>query len=419
MMLQRSDAALRLRVQALRGHDFARRQTWPVQFARQRVAISLVPARGLMTEPLPPTSNQPAVGPPAGAPPPGAAPPPAAAPQPPPQASAAPLVVSLQEVSRRFGDVLAVDNVTFGVPQGAIVGVIGPSGAGKTTTIRLITGSLEPDDGVVRVLGEDPRRFRRRTRERIGYMPQLFVLYPDLTTRENVDFMAALFGIPVWRRGRRVKDVLELVDLTDARDRRASQLSGGMQRRLELACALVHRPDLLILDEPSAGVDPILRTRIWEELDRLRQSGVTVLLTTQYVSEAEYCDAVALISEGQLIGYAAPNEMRKMAYGGDVFEVSTHAPFDARALPPIEGVRSVRQDGPSTVVVVASDVGLATPLINDAIEKAGATVEYSREYRPTFDEVFTALVTAHLERQTGQQPPAGAGLMPHTLARPR
>jgi ABC-2 type transport system ATP-binding protein len=171
-----------------------------------------------------------------------------------------------------------------------------------------------------------------------------------------------------------------------------------MQRRLELACALVHQPDLLILDEPTAGIDPLLRTRVWQEMHRLRQTGVTVLVTTQYVSEAEYCDAVALISEGQLVAYAPPNDMRKMALGGEVFEVATREPFDVRSLPQIDGVISVRQLEPSRMVVVANDAGSATPVVNDAIERAGATVEYSREYRPTFDEIFATLVSTHAER---------------------
>ena len=158
------------------------------------------------------------------------------------------------------------------------------------------------------MLGEDPRRFRRRTRERIGYMPQQFTLYPDLTARENVDFVASLFGI-LWRtRHRRTREVLQLVDLWDARGRRAGRLSGGMQRRLELACALVHDPDLLFLDEPTAGIDPILRVKIWEELHRLRDDGRTLLVTTQYVNEAEECDTVALISGGRLIALADPDE---------------------------------------------------------------------------------------------------------------
>ncbi len=327
------------------------------------------------------------------------------------------IIVGLDRVSRRFGDVAAVEDVSLTVPQGAIVGVIGPSGAGKTTTIRLITGALAPDSGIVRVLGEDPRHFHRRTRERIGYMPQLFVLYPDLTARENVDFMASLFGIPAWRRGRRVAEVLELVDLTEARNRRASALSGGMQRRLELACALVHRPSLLVLDEPTAGVDPLLRTRVWQEFDRLRQTGVTIIVTTQYVSEAEYCDAVALISEGSLIAFATPQDMRRQALGGEVIEVATSAPIDARALPALDGVVSVRQTGPRELLFVVADAGVATPKVNDAIEGIGGTVEYSREYRPTFDEVFAALVTADAEgRRAGGAP---TGQIAQAVARPR
>jgi ABC-2 type transport system ATP-binding protein len=327
------------------------------------------------------------------------------------------MAVLLEHVYKRFDDVVGVEDLSFGVPQGGIVGVIGPSGAGKTTSIRLMTGALRPDSGLVRVLNEDPRHFHRRTRERIGYMPQLFVLYPDLTARENVDFMAALFGMPPWRRGKRVDEVLELVDLQDARNRRASAMSGGMQRRLELACALVHQPSLLILDEPTAGIDPLLRTRVWQELDRLRQSGATLIVTTQYVTESEYCDSVALISEGNLVAFATPEDLRRQALGGDVIEIGTTAPLDVRTLGPIEGVVSIRQTGPAQLQVVATDAGAATPRVNDAIEAAGGAVDYSREYRPTFDEVFAALVTNHAERkraaeevvadrQAGAQPPA-------------
>jgi ABC-2 type transport system ATP-binding protein len=318
--------------------------------------------------------------------------------------------VVLEHVSRRFGEVVGIEDVSLVIAQGSLLGIIGPSGAGKTTTIRLITGALRPDSGNVRVLGEEPRRFRRRTREQIGYMPQSFVLYPELTTRENVNLMAALFGISPFRRGRRVAEVLELVDLSEARDRRASELSGGMQRRLELACAMVHRPQLLILDEPTAGIDPLLRTRIWQELDRQRQSGVTVLVTTQYVSEAEYCDSVALISGGRLIAHATPTDLRRMALGGEMIEVGTHAPFDVRALAPIEGVADVRQLGPAQLLVIAHDAGLASPLVASAISEAGGQVEYSREYRPNFDEVFAALVTREAEaRSQAEATQANAG----------
>ena len=316
-------------------------------------------------------------------------------------AAPADLAVRLDHVSRAFDDVVAVDNVSLHVPAGTVLGVIGPSGAGKTTAIRIICGAIRPDSGMVRVLGEDPRRFRRRTRERIGYMPQLFVLYPDLTVRENVSFMAATFGIPPWRRGHRVQEVLTLVDLWEARDRRASRLSGGMQRRLELACALVHQPSLLILYEPTAGIDPLLRTRIWQEIARLRSAGVTILVTTQYVGEAEYCDSVALISQARLVAHAAPAELRRMALGGEMIEIGTRAPIDAEQVPAVPGVISIRQTGPRALLVVAEDAGLASPKIIEAIEQAGGSVEFSREYRPSFDEVFAALVTAHAEQRAG------------------
>ena len=330
-------------------------------------------------------------------------------------------VVEIRGVGHRFGEVVAINGISLGVPGGTILGIIGPSGSGKTTTIRVITGAIAPEHGEARVLGEDPRRFRRRTRERIGYMPQLFVLYPDLTARENVDFVAATFGLLGGTRRRRVDEVLQLVDLSEARDRRASQLSGGMQRRLALACALVHEPALLILDEPTAGIDPILRQRVWDELHRLRDSGVTLLVTTQYVTEAEYCDTVALISTGELVAFGRPEELRRQALGGEVIEIVTTKPFEASALPRLEGVVEVRQTGPREMLVIAESAGRAGPQVADAVDDAGGDVEYSREYRPTFDEVFTALVTRHMETQA---PPAGGGAvaptgMPLNLRRPR
>jgi ABC-2 type transport system ATP-binding protein len=278
------------------------------------------------------------------------------------------------------------------VPVGTILGVIGPSGAGKTTTVRMLTGALGPTEGTVRVLGEDPIRFRRKTRERIGYMPQLFTLYPDLTARENVDFVASLFGI-LWRtRHRRTREVLQLVDLWDARGRRAGQLSGGMQRRLELACALVHNPSLLFLDEPTAGIDPLLRGRIWEELHRLRDEGRTLIVTTQYVNEAESCDTVALISGGRLIALAPPEELRRSAIGGDVIEVETSGPFDAARLRDLPTVRDVEQHDDRHLRVVVDDAGEALPEVVEAVRQHGGDVASASEARPSFDTVFATLV---------------------------
>jgi ABC-2 type transport system ATP-binding protein len=223
-------------------------------------------------------------------------------------------------------------------------------------------------------------------------MPQAFILYPDLTVQENVDFVGSLFGLLLLRRRRRTRAVLELLDLWTVRGRRAGRLSGGMQRRLELACALVHEPRLLILDEPTAGVDPILRRAIWDELHRLRDQGVTALVTTQYVTEAEECDAVALIANGAVIASGAPAELRRQALGGEVIEVETGATFDAAAIAQNEHVREVRQTGLRDFRVVVDNAGEATPDIVDAVTAAGGEVVSAREYHPTFEEVFTRLV---------------------------
>jgi ABC-2 type transport system ATP-binding protein len=314
----------------------------------------------------------------------------------PPDVDRPPTIV-VDHVTKRFGDLVAVDDVALTVPEGTILGVIGPSGAGKTTVVRMLTGAIEPTDGSVRVLGENPRRFRRRTRQRIGYMPQLFSLYPDLSARENVDFVASLFGMLFTRRHRRTREVLELVDLWDARGRRASDLSGGMQRRLELAVALVHSPILMFLDEPTTGIDPLLRTRIWDELQRLRDEGRTLLVTTQYLSEAELCDHVALIANGRLVAHDEPEGLRRTAIGGDMIDVETVAPFEGSALAGTPPVLSSTQLGPRHFRVVVEDAGTATPIVVDAIAEQGGEVESAREHRPSFDEIFSELV--HRDRE--------------------
>jgi ABC-2 type transport system ATP-binding protein len=302
------------------------------------------------------------------------------------------VVVSLRGVSRAFGDRVVVRDIDLEVREGTILGVIGPSGSGKTTTIRMVTGALVPTKGEVTVLGERPVRFHRSTRERIGYMPQLFTLYQDLSARENVDFVASMFGLLWPRRRRRTKAVLKLLELWDARDRRASAMSGGMQRRLELACALVHEPTLLILDEPTAGIDPLLRVTVWEELHRLRDAGRTLLVTTQLVSEAEECDVVALIAHGRLIAMAPPAELRHEAFGGDVIEVETTRLVDGSAIEDVPGVIAVRQLGAREVRATVKDAATVLPLVVDAISETGVDVASAQEIRPSFDEVFAALV---------------------------
>ena len=300
--------------------------------------------------------------------------------------------VVIDNATVKFGDQLAVNGVSFAVPSGTILGLIGPSGAGKTTTIRLMTGALEPTSGSVEVLGENPRSFSSRTRSRIGYMPQALTLFADLTCKENVDFVGSLFGMVFRSRRRRTREALELVDLWDVRDRRASRLSGGMQRRLELACALVHDPAMLFLDEPTAGLDPLLREHVWQELHRLRRDGRTIVVTTQYLNEAEACDLVALVAEGRLIAFATPDDLRRQAMGGDILEVETVAMFDGELLKDLPLIRDIRQHGPRRLRITVDDAGSATPDVVAAVERHGGQVGSAREERPSFDEVFAVLV---------------------------
>ena len=302
------------------------------------------------------------------------------------------LIVAMHDVSRRFGSFEALKSVDLAVPRGTILGIIGPSGAGKTTTIRILTGAIDATTGEVSVLGRQPKRFRRRDRERIGYMPQSFALYADLTAGENVDFVASLFGLLWRRRRRRVREVLKVVGLWDVRGRQAGRLSGGMQRRLELACALVHDPELIILDEPTAGIDPILRGAIWDELHRLRDAGRTLLVTTQHVSEAEECDAVAMIVDGRIIALAPPEDLSRLATNGDVLDITASAVFDGAALKGTRGVLDVIQDGPRHLLVVVEDAGTMLPAVVERIASSGVEVTSAREERLSFDDIFALLV---------------------------
>ena len=301
-------------------------------------------------------------------------------------------IISACDVTRAFDGRVVVDDLSFDVSPATIRGVVGPSGSGKTTTIRMLTGTLGRTKGEITVLGEDPMRFSRRVRGKLAYMPQLFSLYEDLSAQENVGFVAALYGIGPFRRTGRIKRALEVVDLLDARHVLARDLSGGMQRRLELACALVHDPDVLFIDEPTAGIDPILRQSVWDELRRLRSEGRTLVVTTQYVSEAEYCDRVALILDGELVALDAPDALRQMVFGGDVLEITADRAIDPDLLATVAGVQNVRQPGPRTLIATVSDAATLTPRIVEAMRTSGVGVVGIEEHQPTFDEVFTGLV---------------------------
>ena len=300
----------------------------------------------------------------------------------------------LQGVSKQFGPEYAVRDVTFTVPRGMIFGYIGPSGSGKTTTIRMLTGVYAPTAGSLMVLDRDPMRFTQAMRQRIGYMPQHFALYPSLSVRQNLGFAASLYGMG-FRRGRRLRELLDLVELRDDEHKPAGKISGGMQRRLLLAATLVHEPELIYLDEPTAGIDPVLRLKFWEHFRALRDEGRTLFVTTQYVSETAYCDLVGVMNEGVLIALDTPDGLRRQALGGDLVDVRLPDTVGfpvVRALSDLPFVLNVRPLDARTARVTVHDASTAIPDILDYLRQQNVDVESTEEYVPPFDDIFVELI---------------------------
>jgi len=224
------------------------------------------------------------------------------------------LPVVLDHAGIRFGSSTALADASFSVRRGTICGLLAPSGGGKTTTLRLVLGLYTPTSGSVALFGRPAHHAGASTRQKIGYAPQGFVLYPELTVRRNLEFVGRLYRIHPEDLGGRIDAALDLVELQAAVDRPARDLSGGMLRRLQLAAAILHRPELLVIDEPTAGVDPLLRAAIWSYFGRLRDAGTTLIVSTQYVTEAEDCDSVVILRDGRVVANGSPEELWRMAY---------------------------------------------------------------------------------------------------------
>lgn len=322
-----------------------------------------------------------------------------------PASSGTPAVVSFVDVVKLFGKEIVLHGLNFAVPQGRVLGIIGPSGSGKSTTVRLMLGMYRPTSGSVTLFGQDPSRLKRTDRERVGYMPQDFVLYPTLTAEETLHFAASLYGIPWGQAARRSRELLKFVDLDEARNRRAGDLSGGMRRRLSLAATLVHDPDFLVLDEPTAGIDPILRVTIWEGLKQARDSGKTLVVTTQYITEAEYCDSVLLVYEGMIIAAGTPDELRHTATGGDMLDVRLRQPIEPevadrlRDLPFVVAVEGRQR--PDEMRVTVHSLTNDLPLLAAFFDlEAGGQAEME-PYVPSFEDVFVRLVNQARAMQEG------------------
>ena len=320
-------------------------------------------------------------------------------------------MIELKHVTKRFGEKTVLFDLNFDVRQGEIFGFIGPSGSGKTTCIRLMTGVLEPTEGEVRLMGMDPANPTANIREKFGYLPQLFVLYPNLTVRENMNFAGSLYGIGPIKRRRRIDELLKFVELTEAANRVAANVSGGMLRRLELAAALLHDPPLLFADEPTAGIDPVLRGKFWEEFRDLRDRGRTIFVTTQYVGEIEYCDRVGIIQDGKIVALDTPLGLRRTALGGEMVDITVEqlTPTAVDALQDLPFVSDVlfHHQNRNQVRVNVLEASEAIPGLVQCLSANGCAVVTIEEFKPSFDEIFVELMKQG-ERARKSEEVAGA-----------
>jgi ABC-2 type transport system ATP-binding protein len=299
--------------------------------------------------------------------------------------------VRVEHLTKRFGDFVAVDQVTFDVRSGGIFGFLGPNGAGKTTTIKMLTGLLLPSQGTGTVAGLDIATESDQIKRQIGYMSQLFSLYTDLTVEENIRFFSGLYGVERVRRNERREWVLEMAGLTEHRRRLTGELPLGWKQRLALGCAVIHEPPTLFLDEPTSGVDPISRRRFWDLIYQLAGAGTTVFVSTHYMEEAEYCHRLALMNRGALIALDTPAALRK-GLRVPMLEVATNdAPRAVAALRDAPGVRDAAMFG-RHIHATVDDAMTARPVIASALERRGLEVGDMTDITPSLEDVFVALV---------------------------
>ena len=299
--------------------------------------------------------------------------------------------ITTEHLHRRFRKTIAVQDLTFSIDQGEIFGLIGPDGAGKTTTLRMLAGVLKPTSGQAMVLGQDVVRDPEALRKEIGYMPQHFSLYGDLSVFENLSFFAEIYDTPPAEREERIARLLRFAQLEQFADRPAAKLSGGMKKKLGLACALIHNPELLLLDEPTNGVDPVSRREFWDILSELHLQGVTILITTPYMDEAERCNQVGLMFRGQLMEQGAPAMLREMAPGE---MLALYTPDLARAeviLPEFPDYLTHQVYGDRLHVFVA-DAAASRPRLETFLQAHDIDVQELYVDEPRLEEAFIHLI---------------------------
>ena len=301
--------------------------------------------------------------------------------------------VSVRELVQRFGDFVAVDRISFEARPGEVIGFLGPNGAGKSTTIRMLCGLLRPTEGKALVAGIDVARAPEQVRQRIGYMSQKFSLYNDLRVIENIRFFASLYDVPLHLLPERVSWILDMAGLTGRESALTGTLPGGWKQRLALGCAVLHRPPILFLDEPTSGVDPISRRLFWDLIHQMAADGVTVLVTTHYMDEAEYCHRLILIFQGRIVASGSPLELKRREMTGDV--VLVECDDLGRALDLLQKNPSVQDAavfGNALHLVVSEAAADMAPL-RTYLSMRGVTVTKMEPIHPTLEDVFVSLTT--------------------------
>jgi ABC-2 type transport system ATP-binding protein len=310
--------------------------------------------------------------------------------------------IVVENLMKRFGSFTAVGGISFETRRGEIFGFLGPNGAGKSTTIRMLCGLLRPTSGRAEVAGYDVARAPEKVRQNIGYMSQKFSLYHDLTVEENLRFYAGLYTVPRGALDERLRWAVEMAGLEGRERALTGTLAGGWKQRLALGCAVLHRPPVLFLDEPTSGVDPISRRKFWELIQQMAAEGVTVLVTTHYMDEAEYCNRLALIYRGALVALGTPAELKQRAMRGELLLVEGE-PFDraVEVLGRAPEVEDAAVFGRALHLVVA-DAAAAIPAVRALLERQGVEVRRLEPIRPSLEDVFVALTTGRGENGNGR-----------------
>ncbi len=305
-------------------------------------------------------------------------------------------IIQTHKLTKKFKDIVAVNGLELAVRAGEIFGMVGPDGAGKTTTIRMLAAIMDPSAGRATVAGYDTLRQSEQIKRHIGYMAQRFNLYGDLTVMENLNFFADVFEVKSLERKQRITQLLEFARLTEFKNRRGRHLSGGMQKKLALACTLIHQPQIVYLDEPTTGVDPVSRREFWDILSNLHLTGTTILVSTPYMDEAERCSRVGLMYKGSLIACDPPEKIKALV-SGELIEVRPDNLRRAReSLAQLAGLLEVQTYG-DLLHIFVDDAGRRLPELAALLSAQGIAFEGLRHTRPRMEEAFISLVRAQQE----------------------